>query len=220
MPAADPIAKHRRYLLEPPDEFVADKLKLFGVSPSLLAKLPPLVVSGRKGVVTIHPLEGAKPKIVDVKQHTRVVQPKSLDQLKELTGVPNRAFEGAKAGVAIPRLEVDPEVLAKLPKTVSFGKLRPEVADDAFAAAHNVVYGPTDPSLLAQPGYAAISKAVVAAAAKLSVFFAPDLVVAAGQIVSFAAFGALYFNNVLVYGNGTIRLGAYTKLHAYQVRHV
>ncbi len=220
MPTADPLAKHRRYLLEPPEAFVKEKLALFGLSPSALDDLPPLVVAGRRGVVTIHSRAGAKPKVVDVKRHTRTVKPKSLDHLKELVGVPNRAFRDRKARSGVRLQQVDMHAVTKLPRSVSFAKLSGEHSDAAVAVAHNLLYGPTDATLLARPGYTAISKAALAAASKLTVFLAPDLVVAAGQTVSFSAYGVLYFNNVLVYGNGTIRLGANTKLHAYQVRHV
>lgn len=220
MAATDPLAKHRRYLLEPPEAFIKEKLALFGVAPSALDKLPPVIVSGRKGVVTIHAKAGARPKVVDVSKHTRSVKPTSLDQLKEIAGVPNRAFRNPKTRAAFQARHVDPALVAKLPRSVSFAKLRPELSGTAVAVAQNLLYGPTDERMLAQSAYAAVSKGVLAAASGLTVFIAPDLVVAAGQVVQFAAYGALYFNNVIVYGSGTIRLGANTKLHAYQVRHV
>jgi hypothetical protein len=49
---------------------------------------------------------------------------------------------------------------------------------------------------------------------------AQDLIVCPDQVVYLRSFAALYFNNVIVYGNGQIFFGPGTKLHAYQIKHV
>jgi len=51
------------------------------------------------------------------------------------------------------------------------------------------------------------------------VFVGNDLIVCEDEEVEFNGYAAVYFNNVVVFGNGKINLGSNTKLHAYQIRH-
>src|SRR6266545_4110566 len=84
----------------------------------------------------------AKLKIIDVVSHTKRVTPESIDELKELVGVPNRAFrQGVERrpvlhDVATPRL-------ARLPEKVSIARLRDDKRATFFEASHNVLHGPT-----------------------------------------------------------------------------
>ena len=172
--------------------------------------------------MTIHP-QAKQPKLIDIVSQTRYVTPRDLETLKELAGTPQRAF----ARPARPARPIEPAPvpehvvrgLRALPQKVSIAKLAGEPRAAFFHTAEQLLHGPADEKVLARPGYAQVVAAMVKAAARLPVFVGPDLVVCDGDSVTFAGYGALYFNNVLVEGSGRIVLGNHTKLHAYQIKH-
>lgn len=219
MPTTDKrLAKHAKHLIEPPKEFLEEKLKLFNTKPAEFDKLDPLLICALRKGVLIHP-KSAKPKLIDIVSHTKAVTPQSLDVLKEIVGVPNRAY--AKNPRQVPQLHaLEARTVAKLPATVAIAKLQPEARETFFKVSHDLLHGPTDARLLARSGYKQTVAAMLKAAQRIPVFVAPDLIVCDGEHVTFGGYAALYFNNVIVYGSGRITLGKNTKLHAYQIKHV
>jgi hypothetical protein len=212
------LAKHRKHLLEPPPEFLAEKLKLFNTTTAEFSKLDPVLICALRKMALIHPTR-SKPKLIDIVSHTKAVTPETLDELKEIVGVPNRAF--AKNPRQVPQLHaVEARAVATLPATVTVSKLKPELKQTFFQASHNLLHGPTDARLLSRSGYKQTAAAMLRGAKRIPVFVAPDLIVCDGDEVTFGGYAALYFNNVIVYGSGRIRLGTHTKLHAYQIKHV
>ena len=212
------LAKHAKHLMEPPAAFLEEKLKLFNTTTAEFDKLDSLLICALRKGVLIHP-KSATPKLIDIVSHTKAVTPESLDVLKELVGVPNRAY--AKNPRQVPQLHgVEAKTVAKLPATVAISKLEPELKQTFFQVSHDLLQGPTDARLLARSGYKQTVAAMLKGAQRIPVFVAPDLIVCDGDLVTFGGYAALYFNNVIVYGNGRIRLGNQTKLHAYQIKHV
>jgi hypothetical protein len=214
--ARDKLKTHRKHLEKPPDEFLKEKLALFGMTPEDLEAIPPVLINDkRRRAVVIHAEKGAKPKVIDHSKHTKTVTPKSLDELKELAGVPQRVFEKQPELVetALKR-EVDAGRIRKLRGRPKLGDLEPDDQKAVFDEAFNYLMGPVD-----RPSKFVVT-AMLQLAQKLALFIATDLIVNDGQSVTFANYGALYFNNVLVYGSGSINLGDNTKLHAYSVKHV
>ena len=223
MPDDSALEPHRQYLEKPPDEFLARKLALFGLDARAFAKAPSIVLPKRTKEVSVHPGEGFKPKeLGKIDAHVRKLQPKSIEELKELAGVPASAFQRAEARAAAKELlrPVDAKVLAKLPARGTFAKLRPEQKQAVWDTGYNLLHGPIDRRMLERRGYDRVIPLILKLAGSLRLFLAQDLVVLDGQRVSFTGFGVLYFNNVLVYGSGTISPGASTKLHAYSIQHV
>jgi hypothetical protein len=219
VPPIRSIDKHRDVLMEPPEAWLKEKLSLFGVSPSKLAKLPSLVVSGQRKPVGVSARDGfSVASYGDLKRHSAPIKIRSLDHLKEVAGVPNRAF--AKTDQTGPAIAVDEQALAKLPRGATFAKLKPEQQMAVWQAARALMYRPADDQVLARPGYELVANMALQLARRLRLFLAPDLVVTDGQSVRFDGFGVLYFNNVIVYGSGSIDPGANTKLHAYSIAHV
>jgi len=218
-PRRDPLSKHRRYLAEVPDDFLQEKLKLLRIDPDEFAQVPPVIISGQRRPVDISP-DGAKPaKVLDVKPHVRKLKPRSLDELKELAGVPNRVVAlDAEVEQRLP--EIDDAVVAKLPRKKAFKDLDGDQRDVFWTAAQRLLQGSSGPEVMAKPGYELVGELMVGLAQNIGLLFATDLVVTTGQRVNFTGFGTLYFNNVLVYGTGSICMGGNAKLHAYQVSHV
>lgn len=212
------LAKHAKHLLEPPPEFLAQKLKLFNTTATEFNKLDPVLICALRKMVLIHPTK-AKPKLIDIVSHTKAVTPETLDDLKEIAGVPNRAY--AKSPRQVPQLHgVEARTVAALPATVTVSKLKPDLKKTFFQVSHDLLHGPTDARLLSRSGYKQTVTAMLKGAQRIPVFVAPDLIVCDGDEVTFGGYAALYFNNVIVYGSGRICLGSQTKLHAYQIKHV
>jgi hypothetical protein len=229
--AQDALQRHRKHLQAPPDDFLAAKLDLLGVSQATFAKAPPLVVKGKKPA-RVHPKEGFTPTALGtIKRHTARLRPDSLATLKELAGVPERAFQPrpevrqaarrrARPVAPEPIRAVDDEVIARLSPGTKFAKVPRAEQEVVWNAGYNLLHGAADEATLARPGYTAVAEIMLELAQRLSLFFAQDLVVESGASVQFDTYGVLYFNNVLVYGSGEIRLADNAKLHAYAITHL
>ena len=128
--------------------------------------------------------------------------------------MPQRVFEQPGAVDKPVVREVDASRIRRVRGRPKIGDLEPDDRNAVFDQAFNYLMGPVDrPSKF-------IVETMLELARKLALFIAQDLIVNDGQSVTFANYGVLYFNNVLVYGSGTINLGDNTKLHAYSIKHV
>lgn len=221
-----PIEDYKDDLEEPPDDFLRERLELFGFEPGKFADVPSIVIEKQRKPVSINPREGFDPKrLGDVKRHSTVVEPDDLLALKELSGVPQRVFDNQQdrpkwesPRPAALRRRHD-AIVAKLPQRVSVAKLSDERKEAVFAVAFDLLHGPVSDRMISREGYDKVVK-VMLGLSKLTAFLSPDLVVADGQTVTFSNYAALYFNNVVVYGSGGIRLGHNTKLHAFSIKHL
>jgi hypothetical protein len=211
--------KFKPHQLEPDPDWLAQKLALMNVKPGDFQKMDPLIICALRQGVTVHP-QAKVPKLIDIVSQTRYVTPRDIGTLKELAGTPQRAFvKPARPIAPVPVPEPVTRGLEALPaKVTSITKLAGDQRLAFFHTANQLLHGPADEQVLARAGYAQVAAGMLKVAAKLPVFVAPDLVVCAGQHVTFAGYGALYFNNVLIQGDGQITLGNHTKLHAYQIK--
>ena len=214
--------KFTSHLLQPPPDYLEQKLPMLKTTQAQVNALDPLIICGLRGIATVHPTV-TKPKLIDIVSHTIQVTPASLEELKELVGVPTRAFARRVQPAGAPtRLlhAVTPKMVASLPEKITVSKLQLEQRTSFFQVAENLLHGPTDEKTLDQPGYRQAVAAMLRASARIPVFVAPDLVVCDGDAVDFTGYAAMYFNNVIVQGSGRIILGHNTKLHAFQIKRV
>lgn len=208
--------EYRKYLMEPSEAFVAS-IASMKLRPDRLTVIPTICgVKKEIGEVILHPKKKFDPHIGELKPYHKQLRPRTLDDLKEWAGVPNRVLERAGRPVA-PR-EVRMHHLPAQ-EEFAFKELEPErrlaVRDTAF----NLLYGYAHPERVARPPYAGVVRWMLEKA-NLPVFAARDLIVCPDETVQFQSFAVLIFNNVIVVGNGRIRVGSNVKLFATQVRHV
>jgi hypothetical protein len=217
------LAKYKKHFLKPPPEALAKRLEIFGVSARDFEKAPQITICGIRETIVLHPKKQFDPHIVEGDpspvRFIHEVTPKSLEQLKELVGVPNRVLEKQLHKPTGPLRRVPMQHLPGGEK-FEFAKLKPQQKRAVHDAAFNILYGHVDMEAAQRPPYRAITAYMLQRAAKIPTLVLKDLLVCPDQTVQFQAFGALYFNNVVVVGNGRIFLGDNTKLHAYQVTHV
>jgi hypothetical protein len=222
-----PIEDYKEDLETAQDDLLREKLDLLGVNPDAFAALPSIVIEKQRRPVRINAREGFSLRSLgDAQAHSSTIRPDDLHRLKELTGVPQRAFDPRLDG---PEYESkrspkqrrrDDQIVAKLPERASFGRLSAERKAAVWATAQDLLYGPVDAALLDRPGYQRVVRYMLDLASELTVFVAPDLVVADGQSVQFSNYAVLYFTNVNVYGSGAIWLGEQAKLHAQSIKHL
>lgn len=88
--------------------------------------------------------------------------------------------------------------------------------------SNNLLYGYVSPESLKTPAIEGIVDYMLTSAKKLKVnlFAGPDLIVCPDTTVEFVNIPVLYFNNILIYGNGRIKTPSTTKIHAYQIKRV
>jgi hypothetical protein len=208
--------EHDKYLVRPPREALRTRLKVFGVDESALHPLP-FICNLKVRQVVLTPRRKFDPTIGEIDSFVHYQSPRSLSELKELVGVPNRVMKNNTSCAG--RREV---CMHHLPsqKDFSFQTLDPEQRIAVRNAAHNLLYGYVDDERVSRGPLKAVSDYMLQASQSVATFLAEDLVVCPGHTIQFQNFAALYFNNVLVYGTGQIKLGNHTKLHAHQVIHV
>jgi hypothetical protein len=188
------------------------------------------------------PLAERLPVLSRLDSVVHTAKPRSLEHLKELVGVPNSALKAAERIAPMPvaaaprqeRSKLDslaefggrmaplPVELRHLPTTkkITFKRLNANQRVAVRNQAFNLIYGYADAEMVERPPLAAIRDYVLNEARALPVLVLDDLVVCDGEVVEFNGFSSLYFNNVLVEGSGEIRMGSFTKLHAYAVKRV
>lgn len=158
------------------------------------------------------------------------LDPISLDDLKNWFGVPNDA---AKRMAHEPRVicedgklwagatQVTPRALPTT-KEWEFKRLNAEQRHAVLQMSRNLLYGYVTPDSQSMPVVQGVVKHMLASVKKLKpyIFVAPDLIVCPDTVVEFQNVPALYFNNILVYGNGQIKTKSTTTIHAVQIKHV
>jgi hypothetical protein len=207
---------HDKYLLQPSAEKLRAKLKVFGVDESSVYPMP-FICNLRQLTVVLTPMTKFDPSIGEIERFVHYLKPQSLHELKALVGIPNQVMKndtscGKRREVCMHHLPAQ--------KSFSFQHLEPEQRSAVRDTAHNLLYGYVDEERARRQPLNAVVEYMLQASQNVPVFVAKDLVVCPGHKVEFKNFGALYFNNVLVYGTGQIKLGNHTKLHAQQVIHV
>ncbi len=220
--------KHKNDLVQPPAAYIEAKSAVFGIkiADAIGNVLPIFICAAETRPIHLDPRKVYGPPTlddpIDIPKYTHQVKAASIDQLKQLVGVPADATQlTTKMRVASHASERWPVRTMDLPavERFDFGKL----ARSERVAVHNmglqILHGQIDAETIARPPYSAVADYLIERAKALPVFIGNDLVVCPGHSVSFSGYAAVYFNNVVVVGDGKIHLDNFTKLHSYQIRH-
>jgi hypothetical protein len=150
-------------------------------------------------------------------RYVHLMTPESLDDLKEWVGIPNRVIERNRAQARTREV-----VTHHLPAAKSFryDSLELEQRSAVHDMAFNMLYGYVDVERAKRAPLVGVVEYMLERTKELPVLIIPDLIVCSGESVTFQNFATLFFNNVLVEGSGRITLGTFTKLNAYQVKHI
>lgn len=211
---------HSEHLLRPSDEDLQRHLTPFAIEREAFTALGSFVICDFKEPILISSRIPFDPSIYEgAAPIVHYVTPKSLDQLKELTGVSNRVFEQNPQHCGPSLCDVGTQLLGGQGSR-SFGRLERERQTALLNAGQALLYGRADADVIKRPPYDALVKQMVKRAVRLPTLLAQNLIVCPDQVVHLQSFASLYFNNVIVYGNGQIFFGPGTKLHAYQIQHV
>jgi hypothetical protein len=137
----------------------------------------------------------------------------SLDQLKEIAGVPNSVFErnDSKQGAVHPEVsnvEVGPGVPLELTDPNSLAR----------RVAANLVYGYADPAYVAQPGVQALTQVMCAALEGQYAVVGKDLTVHAGGVADLGRNPIVQFDTITIYGDGQIIVHENQKVQAETVQ--
>jgi hypothetical protein len=210
---------HEKYLAQVPPEVLFKRLQLFRLDPTVMAVLPFIC----RSFSVEEPFANFRPWI-----HPLV--PRTLDDLKNWFGVPNEVAKLAASGpptssvVAAQCCDATLAPLRALPmmQRYDFLSLDHQQQCAVRQKAQELLYGYVDPEAASRPPLAGVINYMLDAAVKYrpNIFVAPNLIVCPGDVVEFKNVPALYFNNILIYGNGRIVTKSKTKIHAYQIRHI
>lgn len=207
------IEWHQKYLAKVPKKFVEAKMKDFGLKVDAV-QVESLVCRGRLDVT---------PREREFEEHVYRLGPHSLEELKRWLGIPDDVYL-QRQNKTLERLARPPSIhmLPMDELRFKFEALDNEQRSAVLQWARFLLYGPTYEASdkLDQPPWSGVVSYMLERAKGVNLFVAPDLIVCRGDVVTFNNFPMLYFNNVLVYGNGRIRMGNNVKLHAHSIRHV
>ncbi len=207
------LERHRKYLVEVPREVNSARLQRFRLRDDIFSTVPPLICI----------IDDIVADFVKYKQHIHPLDPVSIFDLKDWVGIPNEVALKQQRSFEQPSYGEQRIMMHRLPgrKSFDFQKLEPDQRIAVHQMAQRMLLGYVDKEQVKRPPYAGVAEYMLERArGNLKAFVCPDLIVCPGDTVSFNGFAVLLFNNVIAYGNGRIRLGNNTKLHAYQIRHV
>lgn len=213
------IEKHRKHLAVVSKDVVKRRMERFRLADVTLEPLPFICQS-----FTV------KPPFVEYRKWLHPLDPVSLDDLKNWFGVPNELarrmnqetrFIGESGALWSRASRITPKALPAQ-KNWKFGKLDNEQRQAVRMMSRNLLYGYVPPESQSEPAIAGVVDYLLSSVKKLNlqIFAAPDLIVCPDDVVEFHGVPALYFNNILIYGNGKIKTNSTTSIHAVQIKHV
>lgn len=213
------IEKHKKHLAVVSPEVVKRKLESFRLIDVHMEELPFICKS-----FTV------KQPLTEYDKWLHPLDPRSLDDLKKWFGVPN---EVAKHLLKEPRVICNdgrlwsgstPITPKALPDKANweFGKLDNEQRLAVQLMAKNLLYGYVTPESQKSASIQGVVNFMLTSAkrTKVRIFAAPNLIICPDNIVEFNNVAALYFNNILIYGNGTLKTKGNTTIHAVQIKRV
>jgi hypothetical protein len=218
----DPVKDYKQHIMKADLKKLASKLRLFGYgSVEELPTLPLICRLKKQGPIILHPKHKFDPHIGEIREFVRPITPDSLHTLKALVGVPNEVAlkeqRRVQTGAYMRKVQIqDLPVESKLRfRSLDF-QARTAVTD----MAHNLLHGYADDDRIKRQPYKAVVDYMLERAKDLPTFTAKELIVCPGETIFFDGFAAMFFVNVIVYGNGQIKVSNNAKLHAYQIKHV
>jgi len=226
--------RHHSHLAEIPDDLVKRKLAFFRLPDVELVRLPFICTD----FIVRAPFK-------EFNRWVHPLDPVSLDDLKNWFGVPNEValklhqtrripFKGwntidrgslinprrARKPAPQPTLAVPRDLPTE--KNWKFRSLDGKRKMAVQQMSRNLLHGYVSSEILDEPIIQNVVKHMLRLARMkdIKIFLAPDLIVCPDDVVEFHNLPALYFNNILIYGNGQIRIPSNTTIHAQQIKHV
>jgi hypothetical protein len=225
--AKDIPAKYRKHFRDFDDVEVGERVASFGLDASVVRQSAAVVICQLRDAtkwVTIKKVRPWEPYIHELR-------PRTVHDLKRWVGIPHEVAEKNDAVSFLRQAQPEPQAfrageppvgLHDLPTTRSFtfkrlgARERLAVRD----VATQLLYGEAHDDRLKEQPYAAVVKYMLEEAKALPAFVGKDLLVCPGHTVSFPDFAVVYFNNVVLVGDGQVVLGRQAKLHAQQITRV
>lgn len=218
----DPVKDYKQHIMKADLKKLAGKLRLFGYSSvEELPTLPLICRLKKAGPIILHPKHKFDPHIGEIRKFVRSITPDSLHTLKALVGVPNEVAlkeqRRLQTGTYIRKVQMqDLPVESKLRFKALDLQARTAVTD----MAHNLLHGYAEDDRIKRQPYKSVVDYMLERAKDLPTFTANELIVCPGETIFFDGFAAMFFVNVIVYGDGQIKVSNNAKLHAYQIKHV
>lgn len=213
------IKKHKKHLAVVSPDIVRRKLEGFRLKEVQMEELP-----FRCKSFTV------KPPFAEYKKWMHPLDPRSLDDLKNWFGVPN---EVAKCLLKEFRVSCDSfkpwfGAIKIIPKSLppkadwDFRKLGNEQRLAVRQMSKNLLYGYVPPESQETASMKGVVNYMLAMVEQMDVqiFLAPDLIICPDEVVEFNNVSALYFNNIIIYGNGKLKTNGNTSVHAVQIKRV
>ena len=158
------------------------------------------------------------------------LDPVSLDDLKNWFGVPNEVakkmlhetYVVCRDGKLWSGATQITPIALPLQRSWDFKKLDNEQRLAVQQMSKNLLYGFVTPESQKVASVEGVVNHMLDLVRRLKpqVFAAPDLIICPDDVVEFYGVPALYFNNILIYGNGKLKTNNTTTIHAVQIKRV
>lgn len=218
------LQQYKDHFVQPTAEFIKDKTEVFQIDRQRIDEMLAIFACGLRSRLRFHPIKRFDPTIYEVEPFIHRLTPKSLDHLKHLVGIPNEVYAGLQkrsggCGDGVRLRTAEMHHLGS-DKTITFNRLTTEQRVAVRDLSFNLLMGFAEVELTRKAPYASVVDYMLGRVINLPTFVGKDLLVCPDETVEFSGFAAIYFDNVVVVGNGKIILGDSAKLHAYQIKHI
>lgn len=214
------IENHKEHLTTFSAEIVQKKLESFRLKDIEMVELP----------FKCRSFEIKPPFDKELQRWIHPLAPISLDDLKNWFGLPNEmALNLRKMAPGVShdgrlRSNYIPIIPRALPskKEWKYFELDTEEQRAVMQMSKNLLYGYVEPKSLETASVKGVVDFMLDLAKKRGtyIFTAPDLVICPDETVVFSNMAALYFNNILIYGNGRLKTRGNTTIHALQIKRI
>jgi hypothetical protein len=220
----DIMDEHSAHLLKPNPKWLQNKLKLFGVKPTELKPVTP-ICGVIKGPVRLDSATKYDPHVGELDRYSFTATPKTLDDLKELVGIPNRNLKNDQGPInqcCQPNGRLRDVSIHHLPikEKYKLAQLNSIERKAVLDMSHNMLYGYVSENFMTKDPVKALIDFMLEQGRLLPTFVADTLIVCPNETVEIKNYAVVYITNVVVYGSGTIKLDDRAKLHSYQIKHV
>jgi len=211
---------HKEHLATFPAKVTQKKLEYFRLKDIEMVELP----------FKCRSFEIKPPFNKEIQRWVHPLDPISLDDLKNWFGLPNETAQSLRKTAPavshdgrlwLKQIQITPRALPSK-QVWKYAELDPEEQRAVMLMSKNLLYGYVDPESLETPSVKGVVDFMLDMAKKKGtyIFTAPDLVICPDETVTFNNMAALYFNNILIYGNGTLKTRGNTTIHALQIKRV
>lgn len=169
-------------------------------------------------------------RFIEYQKWLHPLDPVSLEDMKNWFGVPNELAKQrlqdthrVRGDTLMRSRATQIAPTTQLPSgNWDFKKLDNAQRIAVHQTSRNLLYGYVPPERQKEPATAKVIDYMLSAAKrlKMQIFAAPDLVICPNEVVDFHGVPVLYFNNILIYGNGQLRTRNTTSIHALQIKRI